>query len=300
MDKESGMEKSEQKISEAIEFFETMLESMPGDRTSLECLVVAYEQIGAQDKRRECLIELANTLIKEQAFADARGIIEELKQFPDDDTARATIQLVRDAIEQADPGDVGINASSTHFDNTLELSSDGSFNFFDPAIEIHSCSRATLSAEMDLVWAIRDKEILPREICEKLIQTLTEFPLNERPQLISALALLDDQHPEWSDKVIEELIKISHVPAVPLEYYDWRNVMFTGLSSQYIIIRGVIPFANMANEYLVAILNPLDKALQQDVSKRLGSKCHFFLAHPRTCQQMLDSMLEADISANAE
>jgi len=34
------------KLGEAVEFFEKMLETMPGDRTSLEFLSVAYEQMG--------------------------------------------------------------------------------------------------------------------------------------------------------------------------------------------------------------------------------------------------------------
>ncbi len=47
------------KMAEAIAFFEQMLQTMPGDRTSLEFLSVAYEQTGQSEKQRECLIQLS-------------------------------------------------------------------------------------------------------------------------------------------------------------------------------------------------------------------------------------------------
>ena len=40
------MEEPQRNISEAIAFFEQMLQTLPGDRTSLEFLTVAYEQTG--------------------------------------------------------------------------------------------------------------------------------------------------------------------------------------------------------------------------------------------------------------
>jgi hypothetical protein len=170
---------------------------------------------------------------------------------------------------------------------------DGTFRVPDPGIEIHAVSRAALSAEMDLVWMLKDREIVPREICEEIIRTLSDFPVTERPQLISALSLLDDQHPEWTDRVMYELQKMSKMPAIPLELFNCRDIMLAGLSSSYVVVRGVIPFAKMADEYLVGILNPLDKSIQKEVCSRFGTDCHFFLSHPRTCQAVLDSLFEA-------
>jgi hypothetical protein len=284
------MVNSGDKINEAIEFFETMLATMPGDRTSLECLIVAYDQVGEVEKRRKCMIQLVDTLLAEQAYEDAQSIANQLKSFRDDTQSQEAINRVYAAIEAAEQREgeatVARYDAQAHFDTDLE----GSLNLRNPALEIHAISRAALSAEMDLVWSIKDREILPREVCEELIRTLTEFPVNDRAQLISALALLDDQHPEWTDKIMEELITLSHMPAIPLELFSTDNINITGLSSAYITIRGVFPFARMDAEYLVGILNPLDINLQQDISKRLGTTCHFFLVHPGTCQEMLDQI----------
>ncbi len=280
------MEPQDPKISEAIEFFETMLESMPGDRTCLEFLVVVYDQVGALDKRRRCLIELADVLIKEREFDDVRTIASHLKAFAHDSEAQAAVARVEQAIKQRDPAP----ARQLPYESAaMELEGDGSLNIPDPVIEVHAYSRAALAAEMDLVWMLKEKEILPAEVCEELIHELSEYPVTEVPQLISAMAFLDDRHPEWTEKVMSELQKLSSMPAIPLELFDYQGLVLSGITAAYIKVRGAIPFAMMANELLVGVMNPLDTDLQTDFAARLNTTCHFFLAHPRVCQAVLES-----------
>jgi len=283
------MDNKDPKIIEAIEFFETMLESMPGDRTSLEFLVVAYEQIGALEKRRRCLIDLADALVKEQAFDDAKTIASHLKAFSDDSEAQAAVERVRQALASPERS---LQPEPRYESLSFEEQGDGSLNVPDPIIEVHSYSRAALSAEMDLVWMLKDNQILPQEICEELIRGLSEYPVTETPQLISTMVFLDEGHPEWTDKVMYELQKASNMPAIPLELFDCQKVALSGITSAYIKVRGAIPFAMMADEFLVGVMNPLDIALQGDLSARLGAKCHFFLVHPRTVQDVLENKLE--------
>ena len=282
------MEEKDPKLIEAIDFFETMLESMPGDRTSLEFLVVAYEQVGALDKRRRCLIDLADALIKEQAFDNAKTIADHLKTFSDDSEVEAVIVRVEQALTKEATAP---NPSSQYEEVSLDVEGDGSLSVPDPVIEVHAYSRAALSAEMDLVWMLKEKEILPRDVCEELIRALSEYPVTERPQLISAMVFLDERHPEWTDMVMAELQKISGMPAIPLELFDSQDLVLSGITSAYIKVRGAIPFAMMTDEFLIGVMNPLDTVLQADISSRLGTTCHFFLTHPRTCREMLESKL---------
>ena len=69
------------KLFEAIGFFEKMLQTMPDDRTSLEFLAVAYEQVGEQDKQIKTLIKLSETLLKEGDADHAAIIAKKLKSF---------------------------------------------------------------------------------------------------------------------------------------------------------------------------------------------------------------------------
>lgn len=289
------MQDNNRKMSEAIEFFETMLESMPGDRTSLEFLVVAYEHSGQAEKRRKCLIELADSLISEKALDDADNIARQLlNNFSSDRDAMLAVKRVNEAVAAEEEGGF-VKQPAYSEASSLAVEGDGSLSVPDPGIEVHAHSRAALSAEMDLVWMLKDKEIVPREICEELIRALSEFPVSERPQLISALSFLDDQHPEWTDAVMCELQKMSNMPAVPLEFFNTEDILPSGVTTSYMIIRGIVPFAAMDNEFLIAVINPMDVKLQKEVCSMLGTGCHFFMSHPRVTLDVLSKRFEIQV-----
>ena len=46
---------------------------------------------------------------------------------------------------------------------------------------------------------------------------------------------------------------------------------------EFMARRGAIAFELMGVDVLVAVLNPLDKDLQKEVSEVVGRRCHFFL-----------------------
>ncbi|MFA7174498.1 MAG: hypothetical protein WC340_14030 [Kiritimatiellia bacterium] len=282
------MKEKDPEITEAIKFFETMLESMPGDRTSLEFLAVAYDQAGAMDKRRRCLIDLVGALLRDRDFEKAKMIATHLKAFPDDSEARAAVAQAEQVLTQEEFNKEQ-KPQPQYEGLPLEAEDDGSLSIPDPMIKVHAYSRAALAAEMDLVWLLKDKEIVSKEIGEELIRELSEFPVVDTPQLISAMAFLDDKHPECTESVMYELQRLSNMPAIPLELFDYEGLVLTGITAAYVHVRGVVPFAMMAQDFLIGVMNPLDKALQADIASRLGATCHFFLVHPRTCQQILAS-----------
>lgn len=289
------MQDENRKMNEAIDFFETMLESMPGDRTSLEFLVVAYEQSGQTEKRKDRLIALADTLIHEMDLDNADSIARQLmNNFPSDQGALLAVERVNDALAAKQRGHLEDISYAEGI--SLEVEGDGSFNVPEPGIEVHAHSRAALSAEMDLVWMLKDKDLVPKNICEELIHCLSDFPVSERPQLISALSFLEDQHPERTDSVMSELQKMSNMPAVPLELFNIENVLPSGISTAYMIIHGIVPFATMADEFLIAVLNPMDTNLQGEIRSRLGTGCHFFMSHPRITQDVLSKRFETQVS----
>ena len=59
-------EQDNSKLLEGIAYFEKMLKVMPGDRTTLEFLSVAYEQLGDAEKQRISLIQLGEALLREK------------------------------------------------------------------------------------------------------------------------------------------------------------------------------------------------------------------------------------------
>jgi len=119
-----------------------------------------------------------------------------------------------------------------------------------------------------------------------ILHVLTESQITDHPMLVSALALLDEQHPEYTEQVMEKMQRDSGVPPIPLELFEVQPKAVEALSPVFIHVRGVLPFALLGNEVLVAVLNPLNKALQEEIVARSGKACHFFFAHPRMWQEV--------------
>lgn len=275
----------DEKMVEAIAFFENMLQTMPEDRTSLEFLSVAYEQTGQQDKHRECLIRLADCLLHEKDFDNAQSIALRLSAFSDYAPARAAVERVTEGAQSHILQEIAqpIAKGGALLQDATGLPVSGAFQ--DTGLEIHALSRAASAIEMEMVWFWKERELLPKEVCMDILHILTDSQVTESPILISALALLDEQHPELTDRLMEEMQRISEVPVIPLELFDVPRAALDTLSSTFIHVRGTLPFAVLGGEVLVAVLNPMSQSLQEEVTSRVGKPCHFFLTHPRIWQE---------------
>ncbi len=273
------MSESDHKMEEAVEFFEQMLVSMPGDRTSLEFLAVAYEQTGQSDKRRDCLISLAETLLREKDYDNAQIIAGHLSTFTDYPPAQATMSRVFEEVQgqilkrqfRRDVEGLGSGAS-------IEVADGG---VPDARLAVHALSRSASAAEMDLVWLWKERDYLPKEMCMDILHVLTEHPVTDTPMLISALALLDDHHPEMTDSLMESMQRDCEMPAIPIGLFETTPAASKILPSVFMQVKGVAPFALMAEEALVALMNPFNKLLHEEISALTGRTCHFFLAHPQ-------------------
>ena len=277
------MAEPDAKMTEAIAFFEQMLQTMPDDRTSLEFLSVAYEQTGQTDKYLECLIRLADCLLNEKDFDNAQSIAMRLSAFADYAQARAAVERVTECVQQQilketlEPSKGGVLSKQSSGASDVGM-------YQEAGLEVQALSRAASAAEMELVWYWKERNLLPKEVCMDILHILTENQVSDHPVLISALALLDEQHPELTERLMEEMQRVSEMPPIPLELFDVQAAAEV-LSPVFVHVRGVLPFALLGGEALVAVLNPLNKALQDEVTARAGKPCHFFFAHPRVWQE---------------
>jgi len=280
------MAETDAKLIEAITFFEQILQTVPGDRTSLEFLVIAYERTGQVEKRRDCLVRLADTLLNEKDYENAQVIAGYLSAYTDYPPAQAAVQKVASVVQseilrgQFLDDVPGVSGASADQEPTFAPA------FQDIGLEVQALSRAASVAEMDLVWLWKTREFLPKEICMDVLHVLTDRPVTDAPALISALALLDEQHPELTDTLMGQMQRESGMPPIPIELFDVQPAAAAVLAPVYVHVRGVLPFALMDDDVLVAVLNPLNQALQEETIARAARPCHFFMAHPRAWQQM--------------
>ncbi|MBP5509756.1 MAG: hypothetical protein J6Z49_02435 [Kiritimatiellae bacterium] len=267
------MADSAEKLQEGIAFFENMLVSMPGDRTSLEFLAMAYEQTGETEKRRNTLVKLAYALLREKEYDKAELIAKALSAFPDNPDARQAVMRIAEATQGQ------ILQGQFHRDIAA---SGASGQTQDPALEVHALSRAATSTELDLVWRWKERGTVDKAFCSELLRILTDRPVSDVPMTISALRLLDEQHPEWTDRVLETMQEESHTPFIPIEYYEPAPEIVEPFSPVFMQIKAVLPFGKMSGELLVAFLNPFSETLRVEISERAKAPCHFFLAHPKS------------------
>jgi tetratricopeptide (TPR) repeat protein len=272
------------KMVEAITFFEKMLQTMPDDRTSLEFLSVAYEQTGQVEKRRDCLIQLADCLLHEKDYENAQSIAMRLNAFKDYEPARTAIERVAESVQRQILKDAQDKAQESRVQKA-SVGVSGSGAFQDTGLEIHALSRTASAAEMELVWFWKEQNFLAKEICMDILHILTESQIADQPLLISAFALADEQHPELTERLMESMQRASNMPPIPLELFEVQPAAVKELSSAFIHVKGTLPFALLGGEVLIAVLNPMNKALQEEIVSRVGKPCHFFLAHPKVWQE---------------
>lgn len=270
------------KLAEGIAFFEKMLQTMPGDRTSLEFLAVAYAQAGEKDKCRKALISLANCLLKEHDLDSADRIAERLATYAEPD-AKTMVLRVKAAHEppprpevvkmaigkpQASMGQAEAPARPAPTDDTVA-----------------AFVQAAAKAELALVDRLRDNRLVDDATAKDLVHRLSDLPVDERrPYLVSALAALEDGHPDKVEAAMAFLADTGNTPPIPLESFEAQPVLLHLLPETFIRVRGALPFAAVGKTVLVALLDPLDDALRHEVEARTGRSCRFFLAHPHAVE----------------
>ena len=272
------------KLQEAISFFEKMLQTMPGDRTGLEFLSVAYEQTGDCDKQIAALVKLSETLLKEGDMDHAAMIAQKLRSFPDVPEAAIAAMVAEKIVAK---GPMAATNAQTLYPNDLFI--DESQKPAEPAAAparqsggVPAWTSDAAKSEMEIVWQWKDGGILPKDVCMDMLHVFMDHPVvvNEAT-LVSALGLLQEQHPELADIGFESMQKRSKMPPLPLELFEVAPEAVGTLPADYLKVKGVLPFGFIADEMLVCVMNGVDPALRDEVEAMSGRACHFFLMHPR-------------------
>lgn len=272
------------KLREAIDFFEKMLQTMPGDRTGLEFLSVAYEQTGEQEKQIKALVKLSETLLKEGDLEHAGLIGEKLRSFPDAPEAVMAARVVERIVAKGGTGGGGSSSNDLFIEEVPEAAKMPETPVAVQATKANlpGWTSDAAKAELEIVWHWNDDGVLPKEVCMEMLHVFMDHPVVVNlATLVSALGLLQEQHPEYADTAFESMQKRSKLPPIPLELLEVQQDAINTLPIDYIKVKGVMPFRMMANELLVAVMNGVDRNLREEIAAMTGKKCHFYLLHPR-------------------
>lgn len=265
----------DQKLAEGIAYFEQMLQAMPEDRTTLEFLSVAYAQAGEQDKCRDALISLANVLLKEGDLESASRIAERLEAF-DDDLAKITALKVKAA---AAPAPV----------LTPETPSDETIAADNTVMAI----REAKAAEAELVTNLLSRRAIDEKVAGSINRHLEDLPESSIPFLVSSLAYLEKESSALAEECAAHLADSTGSPPVPLGSFDITKKLVDTLPEALVRVRGAVPFGELGDVLLVALLNPSDDKLRRQVEQASGRQCRFFLCPPGAAEPVLEKIYAA-------
>jgi len=257
----------EKELRESISYFEQILNVLPGDRTALEFLCVACQQLGESEKFLKYALALTDVTIREKSVESVVGLIEKLKTV-DDPRAKAAI-LKLEVLVAPEP----------------ELT------FEKPEDRVTS---ATPSAAAKAELALLDKLVGAGVLTKSLVQTaydqLEHLPTSGGEFLISALAILEKENLAGAAEAFAAVADEAHAPPVPIESFELVPGHVRRLPADLVKVRGVVPFAKLGSEWAVAVLNPLDEALRHEIAAAMGAKCHFFMATPGAFEKVIEQV----------
>lgn len=261
--------KFDARLAEGVAYFEQMLEIMPEDRTTLEFLVVAYDQLGQHEKGQEALVSLTKLLIKEKDLTALQGLLPRL-EASDFSPAKALLLKV-----------------TTMTGPAPDLTPEAPKELTPEEQQALAMGEASV-AEIALVDVLHEGGVITDEESEQLRIHLQSLPTNGRVFLISALQILEKENMPLSEKCVEFLADKYGMPPIPLGSFEPNKTLFAALPKQMVQLRGVVPFAKLGNLTLYVTLNPVDDKIKSTV-EALGP-CRFYLADPASVESMVDKV----------
>lgn len=255
----------EKELKESIAYFEQILDVLPGERTALEFLCVACQQLGDQQKFLKHATALAEVIVREKDAAGAADLIDKL-QGSDDPRARTAVLKLQ-----------------------VLMGPKPKLEFERPELRQTSASPAVAAkAEIALLERLIADGVLSRGLVQTAFDQLEQMPATGGDFLVSALLILEKENLPGAADALAAVADAALAPPVPLDAFELVSADVRRLPERLVRVRGVVPFAKLVDEWVVAVLNPLDEALREEIEASLGAKCHFFLAPPAKVEQLLE------------
>ncbi len=285
-------QRTESEVWSAISAFEQILQAMPQDRTALECLVEAYEQIGDHTSAHEYMLRLGDVLLDDGDAAGAARVAAKLKLYADENPK---IQDFVSRCEAASPVDISAMA-----EEDLTISSTVS-PAVDSAVE-HVTRGFSMADELFFAWNLMEGGQITQEEYASIVHDLTEMSAGDAVTTVSVLHVLEGRTFRNLERIVAFTAQECSTPIISLSNFDIQYSAVSRLPIELMVRRGVVVFEEIGSDLLVVVMNPYNKQLRGDVQAVLERKCHFFLSLPSEFDAALQKaaeILEEHIASEA-
>ena len=264
---------AETEVWNAISAFEQILEAMPEDRLALETLQEAYEKIGDQAQALNYLVRLAKVMLQEGDTAGALGLQQKLTSLGGKDPAA---QEILETLQQLQ----GSTATAADGPAAAAVETRGKA----PA------RRLDISNEMSLAWELAQAGEITQDEYTEVVHDLTENSTKALNSPVTVLHVLEDRQYKNRERIHAYLAKLSGTPLITLSSFDLQPAAFNMIPMDIMARQGAIAFDQMAQDLLVAILNPFNKDLQENIKAVTGRECHFYLVSAADFETALEKI----------
>jgi len=262
---------TEEELRDAIVTFEQILEAIPSDRLALETLSDAYEQLGDHVKALEYYIRLGEVLLEEGDRESAPAVTEKLQSIGARDTTAQEVAAALLRLAEPDPEEEEAKKKAP----------------------VKRRKAIDITAELALAWNLVQAGELSQDDYSSVVQDLTESSSKNNDVPVTVLHVLRDRAFKGYEKVMGFLSQNSGLPIIPLAGFEVQKDAISLLPDEIMKQRGALVYELMGKEALVAILNPYDTELREEIEGLTGRTCHYFLVSADEYDHYLDAIRKA-------
>ncbi|MEI7850874.1 MAG: hypothetical protein WCH86_03495 [Kiritimatiellales bacterium] len=154
--------------------------------------------------------------------------------------------------------------------------------------------KSDVDSEMALAWELFQDGQLSQEEYSNLLRDLTEMSSHTEAGVpVTVLHILHDRNFSHFERLMTHLCQKSRVPIIMLSQFEEREDLREVLPLDFISRHGALPFAQVGDELLLAVLNPQDKELIRQASELAHRRCHAYLVSPQEYDQRLNQIKKA-------
>lgn len=267
-----------QDFSEGITFFERLLQLRPGDLAALLYLVLAYDLAGQIELRDRHIPALAAALLRQREADQAERV---LSLLPEERLADPALQLLLKRAEVIR----GLEAYRQQAQRQPEEAASApraglASGQVGPQLGAESLAEQCVRHELQCVDWLAEHRLIQEAMADEVRKRLVALREAGHQETISALRLIEEVDGAQLESCLVGLIQHFEVPPVPVERFKAEGEALEAMGEAEVRVRGVLPFATMAGNLLVATLNPVSSEGLEALTARLARPCRFYLMRP--------------------
>jgi tetratricopeptide (TPR) repeat protein len=260
-----------EELQQTAAMLEQILEVMPDDFFTLRSLYETFLKLEEPEQALECL-----------------------KRLDDGTRAAQNPEMITFVIHQYESIVEEMPELRKRIERLQELQTATNLTRSETPAKPSAQRKSDVDSEMALAWELFQDEQLSQEEYSNLLRDLTEMSSHTATGVpVTVLHILHDRNFSRFERLMTHLCQKSSVPIITLSQFEEREEFREVLPLNFISCRGALPFAQVGDDLLLAVLNPQDKELVRQAEELAHRRCHAYLVSPQEYDQRLAQIKKA-------